>query len=66
MREIINQFTIKTIVNRFFEFKKKESREKSMRTIMVVLNVLFRSICLVSLTLIPIASLSNHRIYFHE
>lgn len=44
MREIINQSTIKTIVNRFLEFRKKESREKSMGTIMVVLNVLFRSI----------------------
>lgn len=66
MREIINQSTIKTIVNRFLEFRKKESREKSMGTIMVVLNVLFRSICLISLTSIPIVSLSNYRIYSHE
>lgn len=36
MREIINQSTIKTIVNRFLEFRKKESREKSMGTIMVI------------------------------
>lgn len=28
MREIINQFTIKTIVNRFLEFRKKRIERK--------------------------------------
>lgn len=65
MREIINQSTIKTIVNRFLELRKKELREKSMGTIMMKRFVsfnLFRFININSHCIIFI----NHKIYSHE